>query len=225
MKKICILLLIILTLTSCTNKPNETKKLQDNLINDNDLKQPVEPVEEPYIDTNPIKVGLYQNGKLVTNLETTIASGIDIASFDVYYTNDQVVDSTNTKYNFNKYYKNYENIDNYKIGFYISFEVDNEKVEATILDPSAMYKLSPYIFNYLYDDIHQPDGSWYSHVETKDVKENTIYSSIKLYAVDEINKVSSPITITVFTYDSKDDFDENGYYRGNSKYTATIIKK
>ena len=88
-----------------------------------------------------------------------------------------------------------------------------------------MYIVTPYIYNYLYDDIHQPDGAWYSHVEENQVTNETIYSSIKLYAAEKTNEISSPITLTVFTYDTADDFDESGMYRGNSKYTITIKKK
>ena len=40
--------------------------------------------------------------------------------------------------------------------------------------------------------------------------------------VEDINKVTSPITLEAFTYDSADDFDEKGNYRGNSKYSIEI---
>lgn len=45
-------------------------------------------------------------------------------------------------------------------------------------------------------------------------------TSVKLYAVDEIDEVES-ITLTAFTYD-EDDFDKENNYRGNSKYTINI---
>ena len=83
--------------------------------------------------------------------------------------------------------------------------------------------MTPYLYNYLYDDIHQEDGVWYSHIEPEDMKENTIFSSIKLYSAQEGSKIKYPINLTVFTYDSNDDFNELGYYRGNSYYTITII--
>ena len=37
-----------------------------------------------------------------------------------------------------------------------------------------------------------------------------------------ISYVTSDVELTVFTYDSDDDFDENKNYRGNSKYTVRI---
>ena len=51
--------------------------------------------------------------------------------------------------------------------------------------------------------------------------DTTMYTSIKLYLV-EVDKITSPITLTVFTYDSDDDFDSDGNYRGNSKYQIQI---
>ena len=40
--------------------------------------------------------------------------------------------------------------------------------------------------------------------------------------VYQVGEVDSKILLTVFTYDTEDDFDENKEYRGNSKYTMTI---
>ena len=218
MKKFILLILCLFFMAGCTKK--------ENIVKDNSLEKQEEdiPVEDTYKDDNPIKVGLYMNGKLIDEYNTTIVDGTDIASFDVYFTNESDVGSSNTKNNFNKYYQMYDDISNYKIGFYISFDTEEKTMEEVILDPSKMHTLY-YIYNYLYDDIHQPDGSWYSHVEEKDVTDETIYSSIKLYASGETSKITSPITLMVFTYDSDDDFDSEGHYRGVSSHTITINNK
>ena len=222
MRKFLLLILMLFLVTGCTF--SEDKKMNDTTDDNKEETTDVLPPEPIYVDENPVVVGLYQNGKLVRNISATFYDNIDIDSFDVYFTNDENVGDTNTKRNFNKYASNYDNVSQYKIGFYVSFDVADKKMEATILNPEAMYSLAPYVYNYLYDDVHQADGTWYSHVETKDVKNDTIYSSIKLYGADSMNKVTSPITLMVFTYDTDDDFDENGIYRGNSKYTITINK-
>lgn len=218
MKKAFIILLIIFILTGCNAKETAT-----NVETPEPTPIPT-PTPTPYIDENPVVVGLYQNGKLVHDYSARITNGVDIDSFDVYFTNDESTGSSNTKANFNKYAKNYENADKYKIGFYLSFETNEKKYEATITKPKV-FATSPYIYNYLYDDIHQADGTWYSHVEENQVKDNTIYSSIKLFAAEKTEEITSPITLTVFTYDTEDDFDEEGNYRGQSKYTITINKK
>ena len=221
MKKTIYIIMILLLLTGC-NK-NMTNANIDKTNNEPVKDIPSTPPTPTYIDKNPIIVGLYQNGKLVKDINVTIRNAEDIGSFDVYFTNESDVGGTNTKNNFNKYLNNYENTNKYKIGFYIYYETLNGKKEATILGPGE-YKVAPYIYTYLYDDIHQPDGAWYSHVEENQVKEDTIYSSIKLYAAERTNEITSPITLTVFTYDGLDDFDEEGKYRGDSKYTININK-
>ena len=56
------------------------------------------------------------------------------------------------------------------------------------------------------------------------VKDDTIYSSIKIYLHQQTKEITSPITLTVFTYKDDNDFID-GHYRGNSKYTLTIYNK
>ena len=61
-------------------------------------------------------------------------------------------------------------------------------------------------------------SAFWSHID------NTIYSSIKLYLHKDTKTITSPITLTVFTYKDENDFID-GHYRGNSKYTITINNK
>ena len=217
MKKIIILIIVIFCI-GCSNK--EIDNLKDALSNSLENAQQ----EIIYEDKNPITVGLYKNGKLVHDYNTKYVDGKDI-TFNIVYTNEENLSSTNIKKNWNKYYNKYENIDKYKIGFLLEFEADGKKYENLILDPSSKYKTGPYIFIYLYDGIHQKDGAKYSHLETDDVKDDTIYSSIKVFFNKYANKVLSPIKLTVFTYLNDFDFDINNHYRGNSKYTIMIKNK
>ena len=146
----------------------------------------------------------------------------DITVFNIYYTNQDPLENNYIKYNWNKYYKNYENIDKYKIGFIISFEAEGKLYKEQILTPDCEYIFAPYLYVYLYDDINQPNGSWYSHLLPEEVTDKTIFSSIKLFMANKATDISSPITLTVFTYD-EDDFDSSNNYIGKSKYTTTII--
>ena len=86
----------------------------------------------------------------------------------------------------------------------------------------GLYALDPYLYPFMYDDIN--NSGHYSHVTTKDVKDNTVYSSIKLYLHQKTKEITSPITLTAFTYNGEDDFLD-GHYRGNSSYTITINNK
>ena len=54
--------------------------------------------------------------------------------------------------------------------------------------------------------------------------DNTVFSSIKVHANVDFDKVISPIKLTVFAYNDDLDFDEDGNYRGNS-YTELYIHK
>jgi len=209
MKKILCLLAILVLITGCTKEPvQEVESVESTSV-----------VVPTYVDDNPITVGLYDGKNLATTYNTAKENFKDIV-FSVCYTNDATLNSEYIKYDWDKYYNQYTNIDNYKIGFHFSFDANGEHITGNILGPDV-YRFNPYFYIYLYDDIHQPDGAWYSHLETSDVTDKTIFSSIKIYTVD-LSKVTSPIELTVFTYDSQDDFDEQGNYRGKSKYTITI---
>ncbi len=205
-----ILLIMLLLLMGCSK--------QEEIIENIETKeQQTYPV---YVDDNPIKIGIYENDiSLVKEYKVLKRSGNEfILSF--YYTNIDNLGNRYQKENWNKFYNEYSNIDNYKIGFSFSFYVGDTKIERTILKPEE-YAFNPYFYIYIYDDINQPANTFYSHLLESDITENTIFSSMKIYLV-EPSLITSPISFTVFTYDGLEDFDENNNYRGNSKYTINI---
>lgn len=212
MKKIVSILVMILLLTGCSTKKEEKKEIKKEEVK-------IEEKKEEYVDNNPIVIGIYENNtNLIKEFTTTKENFKDIV-FSVYYTQDEYLENDSQKNNFYKYYNSYQNIDNYKIGYHLSFYSGNNHIEKTILEPDT-FAFNPYFYIYLYDDIHQQDGVSYSHLEKEDVNADTIFSAIKIYLV-EADKITSPIELTVFTYD-EDDFDESNHYRGNSKFTTTI---
>ncbi len=213
MKKIALLTFLFAFIVGCSNGSNQVyENIDTNYIEDNQKQE--------YIDENPIQIGIYENDyTLVKNYVTTKENFKDLI-FSVYYTNEENLGNRNQKYNWNKFYSQYTNIENYKIGFSFSFYVGEEKIEKNILGPD-IYCFEPYFYVYLYDDINQQDGVFYSHLEENDVDDDTIFSSIKIYLVD-VYKITSPIEFTAFTYDDYDDFDSYGKYRGKSKYTINI---
>ena len=223
MKKI--LLIVVILLVGCT--PKEELNSNKNVIeNNNNVKEEI--IEDEYIDNNPIELGLYlytggyNNKEKLSTYETTFVSGSDIGSFEVFFTDEEVINGTSFKALFNNYYDKYENIDNYKIGYNIEFTLDDGTVNNFNLLESNTYLYGDYFYTYLYDDIHVNDGEFYSHLES--INDDTLITSIKIYAVDKIDEVTK-IKLTVFTYDNDDDFDENGNYRGISKYSIDIINK
>jgi hypothetical protein len=225
MKKIIILLITIsLLIFGCSNK-------KTNNI-DNKIEEEEEVIEKtpPFVDNNPIKIGFYEytnyGRNLLTKYTTPWVLGKDIVVLEVFPTNNKVISSNYIQYTWKEYWDKYNNIYDYKIVYFIRFQLNNgDIIEQMILKPSdAMLKLH-YIYIYLYDDIHQPIGAWYSHLEDKDIKKDTLFTSIKIFAAEEIDKIISPIELMVFTYNGKDDFDyETNTYLGNSSYTITINK-
>lgn len=212
------LLLSIFFLTSCQINNKTTYEYEDITI-DESIKM------DNYVDDNPIKVALYEDNHIVKSYHTTLSNFKEIAVFNIYYTNIELLDSSNIKYNYQKYFNQYKNIDNYKTGFYFTFEADNKKIEQLALDPTSKHSMDPYLYIYLYDDVNQAPGTFYSHLEPSDIKDNTIISSIKLFLAGEGTKITSPITMTVFTYNDKSDFTKDGHYRGTSSYTINIETK
>ena len=223
MKKIIALLIAIILITGCTNK----KEINDSPKEE--IKEPIKEeveIKDEYVDTNPIKVGLYiySNGKRFLAHEYVSAWPIytDINGFTAYFSNEEVISNLRLQTVWKSLYNNYTNIDSYKIGYHIKFSTKDGDFSQTILKPSDDKNIYDYIQVYLYDDIHQ-DSSFYSHMTDDMIKDNTIFTTIKLTTSTKINDITSDIELTAFTYLDDNDFLD-GNYRGNSKFT-TIIKK
>lgn len=217
MEKYLLIILCLFLVTGCTKEEIKEDKPTDVIIEDVEV--------DTYKDDNPIKVGLYLDGKLVSSIDKPFIDQQDLVVLETYFTNEENIDASNTKSTFNKYYNTYENISDYKIGYEVSFDAEGKHYSKVVKDYDVEFALSPYIYIYLYDDIHQADGAWYSHITEKDYNENTLFTSIKLYVSGWSYQITTPITVKVFTYDSEDDFDEEGNYRGISSHTLVINKK
>lgn len=222
LKRKIVLLLTILLITGCNTKPLQQK---ENKTKSNKI---VEEEKNNYIDNNPIKLGMYlytnssTNRKLISEYYTNWILNVDLLSLEVYYTTDNEIPGTNQKQLWNNYYNNYQNIDNYRIGYKIEFIAEDQQISKIILSPQDTEEIYDYMQIYLYDDINQT-SNWYDHIDKNEYTENTLLTSIKLTGSTKTDKITSDITLIVFTYDD-DDFDENNEYRGISKYT-TIIKR
>ena len=115
----------------------------------------------------------------------------------------------------------YNTNNNLKIGFNIKFSTEDEDFSYNILNPSNCFEKWEYLLNYLYDDYANRGKSFYSHIEENEYNDSTLFTSIKVQSAGECNKIKDKIELTVFTYDTEDDFLD-GEYRGNSSSTLTI---
>ena len=219
------LLIVVLLLTACNktnNIENNQPEIQEPIVNE-------QKEEIQYIDNNKVKLSLflydgnYNNKQRIEDTYyTEFINGYDIGSFEVFLTDENTISGTTFKKTWNEYYTKYDNIENHKIGFNIKFVLkDGSHYNANYFEPDT-YKFGKYFYTYLYDDVNQRDDAYYSHLE--EIDENTLLTSIKIYAVDGIDEVDSFI-LSAFTYDTEDDFDEEGNYRGNSIYVIRIKRK
>ena len=223
MKKTIILLIFVLAITGC----NETKKEISIKEPEEIIEELVEEPVEKYVDENKMLIGLYleKSGKLelITEYQTNIKKKNDIGIFLIYPSNDESI-KLNKGFGRSFYDEwisnlNYKNI---KIGFNIKYNIDDTIISYNILDPNAaINSQNKQILSYLYDDYYNRNKSWYSHLKQEEYNSDSLFTSIKLFASNVYN-VTSKIKLTVFTYDTLDDFDENNEYRGNSSYSITI---
>lgn len=231
MKKIFIILIIIFLgiggyFIYFKDKINNPNKIEEKPKKDN-IKEEIIKKEDIVTDNNPIIISLYKNYKQngrnkIETYENTWTYHNDISSFEVFYTNIDNITSGNFRDKFQEYYNNYENIDNYKIGYILNFSINNIEKEYIIKSPKDTEEYFDYLETYLYDDYHREKGVWYSHTLESEMNDNTLLTSIKLTSGKLINEITSDIKLTAYTYDkNNNDFDIN---KTNSKYQITIKK-
>ena len=228
MKKIIILFIFLLLLTGCNKLVKEDNQKEiNNDQNNNQINSDLE--ENIYQDTNPIKIALYEgtNGSYsrVDTFYSKMEALKDIGLFSIILSQDEKVTGNNIKGLYKDYSSQYENFSNYKIGYHIAFSTtDGTTFSETILKPLTFSKFpfSDYLYVWFYDDIN--NSGFYSHIEEDEYNENTVMSSIKLMSTKKSEEISSPIELTVFTYDEAD-FSESGNYIGVSKYKISIVKE
>ncbi len=229
MKKIALFLFIVAcgVIVFVLIPKHETKTIEEQTKEVEENKEEEEEVK--YVDNNPIKLGLYKNYKngsnrvLVNEYEEVWTYHKDISSFEVYYTQEEKISGGKQISVFDNYKNNYENIDDYRIGYILNFSINDEEVTKTILSPIDAEEYNNYLEVYLYDDYHR-NGEWYSHTTEEEYNKDTLLTSIKLTAGKQINELNSDIKLSAFSY-IKDDLDKDGNYLGNSIWTITIKKK
>ena len=211
------LICLILSLCGCNQKEDFNKTVSNN-------NEVVIPEKVQYEDRNPIKISIYADNdlKVSDTLSYNWVLKKDIIVLNIFLTEEEKVTGSYYKEIWNKYTsEEYENL-NYKLGWEISFEVNDEKIHKTILKPSDSENFYNYLKIYLYDGVHHEYGEWYSHLLDNEITDNTLITSMKLTCGSEYKNITSDIYVKAFTYLSNDDFDDNGYYRGRSFDEVTI---
>ena len=224
MKKIVFILFSILILfCGCVKEEKTVENVQE------DMKEFEEEVvvQDTYKDLNNTPIGIYslQGNKLVklSTFNTKLVVEKDINTFQIFPSNEEEIYLNNGfGQSFYDEFIKYNTNGNLKIGFNIKFTLsDGREVNYNILSPNETFNEWNYLMNYLYDDYQNRGKSFYSHVESNQVTNETLYTAFKMQASYGCGEINSKILFTVFTYDGDDDFAD-GEYRGNSKYTMNI---
>ena len=223
--KIIILILITFSLCSCKKYEISTVTNDNNTFQESSINNEV----EQYIDDNPLNISLYLENslgfeRLNNEIELSWFPKNDIIVLCTFYSNDEFIKLDFYQNIWKNYASNIENINNYKIGWEISFDTYDKKIYKKISFPNDTSDFYDYLEVYLYDSLNQEIGAWYSHLLDEQIKDNTLLTTIKLTCGNKCNEITSNIHVKVFSYNGNDDFDDLGFYRGSS-YSDLIIKK
>jgi len=218
MKKIIMILLLIpLLFVGCTKKEIQKKEVTPTPQKEKVIK---------YQDENTTPIGLYKlNGNTLNKLTTmkkSLAIEEIVDTFQIFPSKEDTI-TLNGQFGeeFNNKWQELNPNHNIKIGFNIKYKkISGEEVSYNILGPANTMDNWEYFMNYLYDDYANQGKGFYSHLEEKDYNSNTLFTTFKMQASYSSAEVTN-IKLTVFTYDTEDDF-ENNEYRGNSSYTINI---
>lgn len=129
----------------------------------------------------------------------------------------------------------------YKIGYELSFDLNGESQIITIREPQDIETndllfngnypdngdysgITGYLGVWVYDDLHQEEGAFYTHIKQSEVNEDTLLTSIKLRPTPQSEEISN-LVLKAFTYSSDNDFDSDGHYSGKHASQVTINKE
>lgn len=219
MKKLLIIS-ILFFLCSCSNKSLETNEVSNSTV---------EEIVQEYVDENPVTISLYVDNAIGgldiagKEFHSIWQSKRDIVILSSIFSNEEQIAANYFQYMWLNAAEKYENYKNYKTGWYINFNLeDGTNYEKNIFHPDDVTDLYEFVEIYLYDSVNQELGAWYSHLTAKDMNNETIMTTMKLTAGSKYEEIEGPIVVKVFTYDDMNDFDDNGFYRGNSLSTIKV---
>lgn len=226
-----IIISIIYTTILINRNKNVDKNINENIEIENTEIEIEETIEEPkYKDENQVPISLYiEQGDELVKISEYSCDWSPENVLNLFYAIPSTEESISA-YNFDSMWKEkiaqYPNADKCRIGYQVSFKYeDGNTYTYNLKCPDDTFFTFPKVMTYLYDDVNLVPGKPYYHITQDVMYDYTIASSIKLVGDVDSDKIEGPITLTAFCFDSEDDFDEEGNYRGNSKYTITITRE
>lgn len=218
------------TIPATTETPTTTPEtIETTAPPETTVPPETEPLDIPEI--YPDQVGIYipaddgtKTRVKVSEFSSTRKAKKDIDCFEIFASTEKTVTGKTFRAMWNAVWESHEIRDNAKIGFVIAFSYGETQVRKTLLKPSDAAEFYDYLEIYMYDDIHQTPGQWYTHLEDKDMKEETIISSIKLTSGSKIAEVGD-IILTAFIYNGDDCFNAEGEYIGEVVASVLITEQ
>ena len=222
MKKIIFFLIVLTLLTGCVREKEKKEEVKEEKI-----EEVQEEVMIPeWTDDNHTPISFYSlSGNTLTrvnHVSGSYAALDDIGLFQVYPSTEEVIHLNNGfPSSYHDELKKYMDLYHVKVGFSLDYTLkDGTNIHHNIFSPHNAMDHWEYFMAYLYDDYHNMGKSFYSHIEPEEYSEDSLLTAIKLQLGDW-EKLGSPVTFQVFTYNSDDDFLD-GHYRGDSSSTITI---
>ncbi len=163
---------------------------------------PAPPTPEPGM---PDRLGLYINDggsrKLVEiSHKTEWTAGQDIKCYEAIASREATLTGSGFAEIWNACWNKFSNTKEVKIGYGIELVLKSGETAAyDVKSPEDTQKNREYVETYLYDDVHQTPGQWYSHLESADMGTETIATSIKLTAGSKIGDIER-IHLTAYLY-------------------------
>ena len=153
-------------------------------------------------------------------------AGTDIQTFSTFFSTEERLPSSAFSGVFRECTAKIPGAEQFRIGYSVTFffRDSGETVTEVILSPSDLGTYFSYLEIYLYDDVNQEPGAWYSHLLPEQMTEKTLISSIKLTAGKNIDALGDTITVTAFAYRSEADFGADGSYCGNYQTTVRVTR-
>ncbi len=242
MKKLSIIIALILAsvlvLTACGKDEEKPDGTQEQQTEETTPEEETTTEAEKIANDKPVSIYYMNYGadvaEKITHYDAEWSPDADLAIFGVFNSDDSEIDCTSEKWAHKDLWDAVNTDIQYKIGYEISFDVDGEHRIITILEPKDVERapelfmgdwdteeVTGYMGVWLYDDVNQEDGAWYSHVLPEEYNDDTLLTSIKLRPTYDADRISN-FKLKAFSYSSSVEFDSEGHYCGGYGYEIDI---
>ena len=201
-----------------------------------------EPETQLQIDNEkPVKLYVMDysdnSASLIKTYEAQWDDQQDLGIFGAFNSDEPVIYFESEKYAHLDLWDAVDTEKDYRIGYEISFDAAGRHYVFTLLEPQDIEdapelfsgdvdteEVTGYLGVWMYDDVHQEDGAWYSHVAPEEYNDETLLTGIKLRLTPAYEEVSG-LKLKTFSYSSMLEFDADRHYNNVYSYEISIISE